>query len=87
MKMNTDPKPVLGGKKPLLQGANRSSSASAGAALEFGRFRLQLRHRTRRVCLGQAQSTKGNCSTVSIGLARLIDMNRRDIFASASSSV
>jgi hypothetical protein len=27
---------------------------------------------------GQAQSTKGDCSTVSIGSARLIDMNRRD---------
>jgi DNA-binding winged helix-turn-helix (wHTH) protein len=45
MKTNTDPKPVLGRKKPLLQGANRSSSATADAALEFGRFRVQLRRR------------------------------------------
>jgi len=36
---------------------------------------------------GQAQSTKGFWRTVSIGLARLIDMNRRDIFASACTSV
>ena len=35
---------------------------------------------------GQAQSTNGNCSTVSMGFARLIDMNRRDVFASASSN-
>ena len=45
MKTNTDPKPVLGRKKPLLQGANRSSSATADAALEFGRFRVLLRQR------------------------------------------
>jgi len=45
MKTNTDPKPVLGRKKPLLQGANRSSSATADADLEFGRFRVQLRRR------------------------------------------
>ena len=45
MKTNTDPKPVLGRKKPLLHGANRSSSATADAALEFGRFRVQLRRR------------------------------------------
>jgi DNA-binding winged helix-turn-helix (wHTH) protein len=45
MKTNTDPKPVLGRKKPLLHGANRSSSATADAALEFGRFRAQLRRR------------------------------------------
>ena len=45
MKTNTDPKPVLGRKRPLLQGANRSSSATADAALEFGRFRVQLRRR------------------------------------------
>jgi hypothetical protein len=45
MKTNTDPKPVLGRKKPRLQGANRSSSATADAALEFGRFRAQLRRR------------------------------------------
>jgi DNA-binding winged helix-turn-helix (wHTH) protein len=32
-------------QKPLLQGANRSSSATADAALEFGRFRVQLRRR------------------------------------------
>jgi hypothetical protein len=43
MKTNTHPKPVLGRKKPLLQGANRSSSATADAALEFGRFRVKLR--------------------------------------------
>ena len=36
---------------------------------------------------GPSAESKGNCSTVSIGLARLIDMNRRDIFASASASV
>jgi DNA-binding winged helix-turn-helix (wHTH) protein len=44
---NTDPNPksVLGHKTPLLQGANRSSSATADAALEFGRFRVQLRQR------------------------------------------
>jgi hypothetical protein len=45
MKTNTDPKPVLGRKRPLLHGANRSSSATADAALEFGRFRAQLRRR------------------------------------------
>ena len=32
MKTNTDPKPVLERKKPLLQGANRSSSATIGEA-------------------------------------------------------
>jgi len=32
MKTNTDPKPVLGRKKPLPQGANRSSSATIGEA-------------------------------------------------------
>jgi DNA-binding winged helix-turn-helix (wHTH) protein len=45
MKTNTDPKPVFRRKKPPLQGANRSSSAAADTALEFGRFRVQLRRR------------------------------------------
>ena len=36
---------------------------------------------------GQAQSTKGNCSTVSIWLARSIDTNCRASSASASASV
>lgn len=60
MKTNTDPKPLLGRKKPLLQGANRSSSASADAALEFGRFRVQLRHRTRRVWLAERRRQSSN---------------------------
>jgi hypothetical protein len=33
---------------------------------------------------GQAHKTNGYCSTVSIGLAKLIDIKRRDIFSSAS---
>jgi DNA-binding winged helix-turn-helix (wHTH) protein len=47
MKMKTNAYPKLGlwRENPLLHGANRSSSATADAALEFGRFRVLLRRR------------------------------------------
>ena len=45
MKTNADPEPMLRREDPLLHGSNRSSSASADAALEFGRFRVLLRQR------------------------------------------
>jgi DNA-binding winged helix-turn-helix (wHTH) protein len=44
MKTNTYPKSALR-ETPLPDGANRSSSATADAALEFGRFRVLLRQR------------------------------------------
>jgi DNA-binding winged helix-turn-helix (wHTH) protein len=45
--MNTDtyPEPAFWRENPLPQGANLSSSATADAALEFGRFRVLLRRR------------------------------------------
>ena len=45
MKANTYPKPALWRENPPPQGANRSSPATADAALEFGRFRVLLRRR------------------------------------------
>ena len=44
MKANTYPKPALW-RENSLHGANRSSPATADAALEFGRFRVLLRRR------------------------------------------
>ncbi|HEX3525375.1 MAG TPA: hypothetical protein VHT52_25205, partial [Stellaceae bacterium] len=45
--MNTDtyPEPALRRENPPRQGANRSSPATADAAVEFGRFRVLLRRR------------------------------------------
>ena len=45
MNRNTDPELALLRENPPLHGANRSSSAIADAALEFGRFRVLLRRR------------------------------------------
>ncbi|HEY2540380.1 MAG TPA: winged helix-turn-helix domain-containing protein [Stellaceae bacterium] len=46
MKTNADPQPAaIRGENPLAQGANRSSPATADAAVEFGRFRVLLRQR------------------------------------------
>jgi DNA-binding winged helix-turn-helix (wHTH) protein len=45
MNTNTYPQPALWRENPSWQGANRSSSATGDAALEFGRFRVLLRHR------------------------------------------
>jgi DNA-binding winged helix-turn-helix (wHTH) protein len=46
MKTNADPQPAaIRGESPLAQGANRSSPATADAAVEFGRFRVLLRQR------------------------------------------
>jgi DNA-binding winged helix-turn-helix (wHTH) protein len=43
MATNTYPEPSVGRETSLPQHANRSRSATAGAALEFGRFRVLLR--------------------------------------------
>jgi DNA-binding winged helix-turn-helix (wHTH) protein len=45
--MNTEtyPEPALWRESPLPQGANRSSLATADAAVEFGRFRVLVRQR------------------------------------------
>ena len=45
MKTNAYPEPVLWRENPLPQRAKRSGSATADAALEFGRFRVLLRRR------------------------------------------
>ena len=45
MKTNADPEPLLWRENPPLHGSDRSNSASADAALEFGRFRVLLRQR------------------------------------------
>jgi DNA-binding winged helix-turn-helix (wHTH) protein len=45
MKTNIHPEPALSHENPLPSGANRSSSATADAELEFGRFRVLLRQR------------------------------------------
>jgi DNA-binding winged helix-turn-helix (wHTH) protein len=45
MRTNAYPEPVPWRENPLPQGPNRSGSATADAALEFGRFRVLLRQR------------------------------------------
>jgi DNA-binding winged helix-turn-helix (wHTH) protein len=45
MNTDTDPEAAHLRENPLLRGANQSSSATADAALEFGRFRVLLRRR------------------------------------------
>jgi DNA-binding winged helix-turn-helix (wHTH) protein len=45
MKTNGRPEPAIWRENPLPHGANQSSSATADAALEFGRFRVLLRRR------------------------------------------
>jgi DNA-binding winged helix-turn-helix (wHTH) protein len=45
MKTNSYSEPALCREDPLPRGASRSSSATAEAALEFGRFRVLLRQR------------------------------------------
>jgi DNA-binding winged helix-turn-helix (wHTH) protein len=42
---NTHPALALWDENPLAPGANRSSSTTSDAAVEFGRFRVLLRHR------------------------------------------
>src|SRR5438874_1800361 len=45
IKSNTHPEPALWRENPLADGATRSSSAAADAALEFGHIRVLLRRR------------------------------------------
>ena len=45
MKSNSHPEPALWRESPLPLDTNRSSSATADAAVEFGRFRVLLRQR------------------------------------------
>jgi DNA-binding winged helix-turn-helix (wHTH) protein len=45
METNTHPELALWHENPLAPGANRSSSTTADAAVEFGRFRVLLRQR------------------------------------------
>jgi len=45
MSKNTDAEPALHGKNRTRRGVHRSGLAATGAAIEFGRFRVQLRQR------------------------------------------
>jgi len=60
MKTNTDPKPVLGRKKTVATGRQPVELGKRRRGSRIRPFRVQLRHRTRRVCLAERRRQSSN---------------------------